>query len=269
MTLTIPIQTWQQLLVASVHSKFKFEAWEIGVKAVHEWLARNSPEALATPCTSGYQWKQLFLPKGTLLRTAFNGKHYHCLVEEEGLRFNGEPTSPSRFANAVGGVRRNAWRVIWVLFPDTSEWKLADTLRTKRNAPRRPASESLSARKAAQSAGPAPAAGPEQARRIHRDEWQPQRERRLAPHERRRDHAADRGATAARASGGAVNQAGGVQAVEPGAPAARFSGTGKRPVITWRAPWERSERERLARSTSAVFPAQAGIHAERAGPGPS
>jgi hypothetical protein len=139
MTISISFETWQRLLAASAHSGFSLEPWEIGENAVHDWLARNDPEALAMPSTSGYQWKQLFLPKGTLLRTVFNGKNHHCVVEDDGIRFNGELTSPSGFANAVGGVRRNAWRVIWVLFPNTSEWKLADTLRPKRSPTRRTA----------------------------------------------------------------------------------------------------------------------------------
>lgn len=157
--LNVPLETWQQLNMASLRSGLTLEPWEIGAKAVHDYLARNSPESLSLPCTTGYQWKQLFLPKGTLLRTVFNGKHYHCVVEEGGLRYNGEATSPSGFANAVGGVRRNAWRVIWVLFPDTSEWKLADSLRTKRSDARRPARqpcEEPHARQVPRDAGPMP-----------------------------------------------------------------------------------------------------------------
>jgi hypothetical protein len=88
------------------------------------------------PVIAGYQWKSLFLPNGTLLRTVFNGKNFHCLVEDDRIHFNGQSVSPSGFANAVGGMRRNAWKVIWVLFPNTSEWKLAGTLRAGRNTQR-------------------------------------------------------------------------------------------------------------------------------------
>lgn len=140
-TIPISMEDWSKLLAATAESGYTLEAWEIGSQAVHDWLARNSPATLSRPCTSGYQWKEVFLPKGTLLRTVFNGKHHHCVVEDDGPHFNGEPMSPSRFANAVGGIRRNAWRVIWVLFPNTAQWKLADTLRTKRRAPRRAASQ--------------------------------------------------------------------------------------------------------------------------------
>lgn len=132
MDLPIPLETYQRVVTASASSGFKLEAWEIGERALHEWMARHAPDTFLKPATSGYQWKELFLPDGTLLRTVFKGKNYHCLVEGDRIRFNGEDTSPSAFANAVGGCARNAWRVIWVLFPDTSAWKLADTLRTRR-----------------------------------------------------------------------------------------------------------------------------------------
>jgi hypothetical protein len=42
------------------------------------------------PVTSSYQWKHLFLPNGTLLRTIFNGKNFHCRVKEDHIRYNGQ-----------------------------------------------------------------------------------------------------------------------------------------------------------------------------------
>ena len=99
-------------------------------------MTRNNPESFAMPETCGYQWKHLFLPNGTLLRTIFNGENYHCLVEKDHIRYKGLETSPSGFVNAVGGVRRNAWKVIWILFPNSSVWKLAGTLRTRKTSRR-------------------------------------------------------------------------------------------------------------------------------------
>lgn len=132
MSVPITLESYQRLVGASIRGGFKLEYWEIAAIAIQEWLVRHSPDVFPTTVAAGYQWKHVFLPNGTLLRTVFNGKNYHCLVEGDSLRFNGEPTSPSRFANAVGGTRRNAWRVIWVLFPNTTVWKLADRLRPKR-----------------------------------------------------------------------------------------------------------------------------------------
>lgn len=135
MTLPISLELYQQLLGASTMAGFEKEYWEIGAMAIRDWLARNAPDTFNMPATSGYQWKHVFLPNGTLLRTVFNGKNYHCIVEGDELRYNGSPTSPSRFANAVGGVRRNSWKVIWILFPGSTTWKLAGTLRAKQVTP--------------------------------------------------------------------------------------------------------------------------------------
>jgi hypothetical protein len=132
MSLPISLELYQQLAGASISTKFEKETWEIAAAAIREWLVRNAPDSFTMPTTSGYQWKHLFLPDGTLLRTIFNGKNFHCLVEGDHIRYNGEITSPSGFANAVGGVRRNAWKVIWILFPSTSTWKLAGALRAKK-----------------------------------------------------------------------------------------------------------------------------------------
>jgi len=134
MTLPIPLELHQQLLAASIHSGFQKEAWEIGALAIREWIVRNDPDVFNMPATSGVQWKHLFLPDDTLLRTVFNGKNFHARVEGDHLHYEGKSLTPSGFANAVGGVRRSAWKVIWILFPNTSVWKLADTLRPKKKA---------------------------------------------------------------------------------------------------------------------------------------
>ncbi|GAB3454311.1 hypothetical protein GCM10027321_05460 [Massilia terrae] len=132
LTLPISLETYQQLLVASAKTGYRKEIWEIGAAAIHEWLARNEPEAFGRPVIKGHQWKQLFLPNGTLLRTSFNGKNFYSLVEDDQLIYKGAVSSPSQFANCVGGVRRNAWKVIWVLFPNTTLWRTAVSLRTQR-----------------------------------------------------------------------------------------------------------------------------------------
>lgn len=71
MTLPISLGLHQQLLVAAIQSDFKKEAWEIGAAAIRDWQVRNQPDTFAMPVTSGYQWKNVFLLQGTLLRTVF------------------------------------------------------------------------------------------------------------------------------------------------------------------------------------------------------
>ncbi len=125
-------QTSLQLTHASVASAFVLEDWEIAAMAINEWMTRHSPDSIPMPATSGFQWKKLFLPNGTLLRTIFKGTNHHCLVEGDRIRYNGMDTTPSGFANVVGGSNRNAWKVIWLLFPNTQTWKLAADIRPRK-----------------------------------------------------------------------------------------------------------------------------------------
>jgi hypothetical protein len=124
------------LINAAVHTGFEKECWEIAAEAIEEWARRHNPDDVGTPATKGYQWKSLFLPDGTLLRTVFGGKNHHCVVENDSILYNGQTVSPSGFVNAVGGIRRNAWRSIWILLPADTQWKLANTQRV-RPRPRR------------------------------------------------------------------------------------------------------------------------------------
>ena len=125
-----------KLFSASVATGFKQEDWEIAAEAVDEWLRRHDPDTIPMPATSGYQWKSLFLPDGTFLRTVFGGKNHHCVVANDRIMYNGQTVSPSGFVNAVGGIRRNAWRSTWILLPDAPQWNLADTLRSRPRPPR-------------------------------------------------------------------------------------------------------------------------------------
>jgi hypothetical protein len=127
--LPISLDVYNQLQWASCSTGYQREDWEIAAEAVDEWVRRHDPNALAGSAHAGYQWKRLFLPDGTVLRTVLGGKSHHCLVEGDRIVYEKRAVSPSGFANAVGGIRRNAWKSIWILFPDSKDWKLADSLR--------------------------------------------------------------------------------------------------------------------------------------------
>ena len=160
--LPVSLDVYQQLQWASCNTGYQKEDWEIAAEAIDEWMRRHKPDALAMQVAKGYQWKSQFLPTGTLLRTVFGGKNYHCLVEGDQILYNSKAVSPSGFVNAVGGIRRNAWRSIWILFPDSKDWKLADTLRN-RARPRRvrkPADEVQQALTPQPSAGHVPVSTP-------------------------------------------------------------------------------------------------------------
>lgn len=108
MELTITSKLHAQLCTASVQTGFEKEDWEIAELAVTEWLARHTPDVIPMHKTRGYQWKQLFLPDGTVLRTVYQGKNHHCLVEGDTILYSGKETSLSQFVNVIGGVRRSA-----------------------------------------------------------------------------------------------------------------------------------------------------------------
>ncbi len=166
MDIPVPLEVYQQLTSAACRAGFEKENWEIAAQAIDEWMRRHDPESLSTPATSGYQWKRLFLPTGTLLRTVFKGKNYHCLVEGDDILYDGKAVSPSGFVNAVGGVRRNAWESTWILFPGAKQWKLANPLRT-RHPPSRPRSQGAAVQSSLGSARRAATSQPQDAAPAH------------------------------------------------------------------------------------------------------
>jgi hypothetical protein len=127
----VSLDIYDQLQRASRNTGYQKADWEIATEAIDEWVRRHHPNSLPGPAQAGYQWKRLFLPNGTVLRTVFGGKNYHCVVEGDLIVYDKCAVSPSGFVNSVGGTRRNAWKCTWILFPDFKDWKLADSLRTK------------------------------------------------------------------------------------------------------------------------------------------
>ncbi len=132
MDIPISMAVHWQLVGASIRTGFAKEDWEIAAEAIDEWVRRHDPDGVPMAPTRGYQWKSVFLPEGTTLRTVFGGKNHHCQVENDRILYNGQAVSPSGFINAVGGVRRNAWRSIWLLRPEDKHWVLADCVRAPR-----------------------------------------------------------------------------------------------------------------------------------------
>jgi len=106
--------------------------WEIIEQAFDEWMRKHLPGSYGEPQFAGYQWKSLFLPADTVLRTVFNGKQHHCRVVGDKVIHDDKAVSPSGFVAAVGGIRRNAWKSIWVLLPDATCWQRADAMRLRR-----------------------------------------------------------------------------------------------------------------------------------------
>jgi len=99
---------------------------------VERWLAadiarrrQNKNETLR-----GYQWKTVFLPEGTALRTSRDGNQAFAAVSGDCIVHEGQRTSPSQFANG-DGRGRNAWRAVWLRFPGDEHWQRAADCRAR------------------------------------------------------------------------------------------------------------------------------------------
>lgn len=88
MELPISIEVYQQLLSAAGETGYQKEFWEIGESAIRDWMVRHHPDALSS-ALAGYQWKHVFLPHGTLLRTVLGGRNHHGVVEEDAFDTRG------------------------------------------------------------------------------------------------------------------------------------------------------------------------------------
>ncbi len=104
------------------------------IELVQRWLAMDM-ERLALrrngPAMRGFQWKNVFLPDGTRMRTSYHGtSEFAKVVDDRILSDDGESLTPSQFTNrhAKG---RNAWRFIWLRFPGDAYWVRAIDCRAR------------------------------------------------------------------------------------------------------------------------------------------
>jgi hypothetical protein len=99
--------------------------------AIELWLAE---QAKLRPGSDpggvrGYQWKTLFLPEGTVLRSWSYGEHNYARVEGDQIIHDGRPISPNRFAQLFSRSTRNAWNDLYVRRPGDKQFKPACRLR--------------------------------------------------------------------------------------------------------------------------------------------
>ncbi|WP_426166376.1 hypothetical protein [Pseudoduganella sp. R-34] len=79
----------------------------------------------------GFQWKSIFLPEGTNLRTSYCSViEFAKVVGDRIVAEDGAMLTPSQFANrrAKG---RNAWRFVWLRFPGDDYWIRAEDRRLR------------------------------------------------------------------------------------------------------------------------------------------
>jgi hypothetical protein len=99
---------------------------------VKRWLAVDM-ERLALRkngrAMRGFQWKNVFLPEGTTLRTSYRDTiEFAKVVGDSIVSDDGACLTPSQFANrhAQG---RNAWQLVWLRFPGDEHWVRAANCR--------------------------------------------------------------------------------------------------------------------------------------------
>lgn len=99
--------------------------------AIEFWLAGQAK--LSSGCdpasVRGYQWKSLFLPEGTVLRSWSYGDHNYARVEGDQIIHEGKPVSPNQFAQSFARTTRNAWTDLYVRRPCDKRFTLACRLR--------------------------------------------------------------------------------------------------------------------------------------------
>ena len=94
--------------------------------AIKHWIAA---QRVAAEPASGYQWKLLFLPSGSMIRMRHEEQYYVAQVVGDELLYRGAPVSPRQFTLAVAGHGRNAWRDVWVRLNGERNWTQACRLK--------------------------------------------------------------------------------------------------------------------------------------------
>lgn len=86
----------------------------------------------------GFQWKNVFLPDGTHLRSTFRAQSdFAKVVFGKIVTEDGAVWTPSLFANRYARGR-NAWRFIWLRFPGEDHWIRAARCRERVQARMQP-----------------------------------------------------------------------------------------------------------------------------------
>jgi hypothetical protein len=127
----LPTPTFLELANFLRTSGAGFNVDEAARRAVCAWLAdaRPASPAQAVGPLRGYQWKSLFLPERTELRMTFGGRTYYAAVVGDHIVYQGRQVSPRQMTLAVAGDGHNAWRELWLRFPDEKKWRLAIALK--------------------------------------------------------------------------------------------------------------------------------------------
>ncbi len=128
---------WELLKAFSEHTGLFWSSIEIEGAICDAMAAAMQPQPEHAPAppvdaARGYQWKQVFLPEGTVLRASFGREPYYAVVKGSQIKYDEFSLSPSAFANLQGSGNRNAWKAVWLRFPGFKDWVRADECRAVR-----------------------------------------------------------------------------------------------------------------------------------------
>lgn len=157
---TLPNTTLLALLEYSKQSGGTADLSALIEEAIEAWLAARdaAPRGKADAPIRGYQWKCLFLPEGTVLRSWSYGEANYARVEGDRIIHMGRAVSPNQFARSFARSFRNAWSDLSVRRPGDKAYKKASVLR--REIERDDLAERLGAPAREATTEPAPPATP-------------------------------------------------------------------------------------------------------------
>lgn len=101
--------------------------------AIDLWLREQAqlPFDCDPASVRGYQWKSLFLPEGTEIRSWSYGEHNYARVVGDDIIHQGKAVTPNQFAQSFARSMRNAWLDLSIRRPQDKQFKMAHRLRTE------------------------------------------------------------------------------------------------------------------------------------------
>ena len=139
MTVQLPTHTLLRLVEQLKSRGGSQDLSEAVSNAIQLWLDAPS-KTMEAMDTRGYQWKSLFLPEGTILRSWSYGEHNYARVEGDEIIHKGQAVSPNQFARSFARTNRNAWFDLSIRRPGEKHFKMAALLRKElagRSTPQR------------------------------------------------------------------------------------------------------------------------------------
>lgn len=99
--------------------------------AINLWLREQAqlPTGCDPASMRGYQWKSLFLPEGTEIRSWSYGEHNYARVVGDEIIHQGKSVTPNEFAQSFARSMRNAWKDLSIRRPEDKQFKMAHRLR--------------------------------------------------------------------------------------------------------------------------------------------